>query len=752
MLHAASVRLLLSLVISTLVIAGRANAAGVAGRVVDPTSRGVPGAQVLVVCGQQVAATALTDGDGRFETGDAQGRCELRVALPGFAAKPLALDLPADASTHDAGTVRVEVSALAESLVVSAAQVDVPLSRASAAVTVITGNELRARQISTVADALREVPGLTVVRSGSMGAVTSVFPRGGESDYSLVLIDGIQANAFGGGFDFSHLAANDIDRIEIVRGPQSALFGSNAIGAVVRIITRQGGPIRGDASIEGGSFGTSRFAASTSGTASGWFWGGGVERLASDGWNDRTAPGGALVANDDYTHTNAGASGGWRAADGITVRGDVRFERDERGFPGPFGSNPIGAFEGIDRVSRGIDNRWSASVGGAVPSGRRVRTHLLATWNTTDGDFVSAFGPSESGSRRWSLRAQSDVQVREGLDVSAGGEFQRERATSTFITDDAGEIPVRRSVGAVFGEARWSSRDRLFVTAGVRVDDIRRAALPGLASPFSPRPPFDADHVVSTNPRIAAAWVARPDVSSTTKLRAAAGTGIRPPDGFEIAFTDNPSLAPERSRSVEAGVDQELVGGRAVAQATVFANDFDDLIVAVGRFNGSSRYRTDNISNARSRGLELASTWRGAAGGVDLQARVTYTFPSTDILAVDNANAAPPPFEVGDPLLRRPRHQWALDIGGARGPATFWVRGGGRARVLDVEPTLGTFGGLFETPGYAVWNAGASWTLGRGIEVFGRLENLFDRAYEEAFGYPALPRGAMIGVRVAASR
>src|SRR5207237_1815005 len=225
-----------------------------------------------------------------------------------------------------AGTVRLQLSAVSESIVVSAAQVDVPLSQASSSVTIVAASELRARQLMTVADALREVPGLTVTRSGGMGALTSVFPRGGESDYTLVFIDGVQANAFGGGFDFAHLSTDNIDRIEIVRGPQSALYGSNAIGAVVRIVTRSGGPIRADVLLEGGSFGTARAAASSSGAWNAWEWGAGVERLISDGFNGTRLAPGAKVVNDNYLRTSAGASGGWRHGSGASVRGELRFE------------------------------------------------------------------------------------------------------------------------------------------------------------------------------------------------------------------------------------------------------------------------------------------------------------------------------------------------------------------------------------------------------------------------------------------
>ncbi len=736
----------------SLILTARADAAIVEGRVVDPESRPVPGARVVIICGSSVAASAVTDADGRFTTGDVAGRCELRAAVDGFAAAPIALDLTPGAATRDAGTVRLALSAVSESVLVSAAQVDIPLSQASSSVAVITASELRARQLMTVADALREVPGLTVTRNGGPGALTSVFPRGGESDYTLVFIDGVQANAFGGGFDFAHLSTDNIDRIEIVRGPQSALYGSNAIGAVVRIVTRTGGPIRGDALFEGGSFDTARAAAASSGAYGRWEWGAGAERLVSDGFNGTSLASGEEVVNDNYQRTSAGASGGWRHETGASVRGELRFERDERGFPGPFGSDPGGTFEGIDGISRGTDDRWIGSVGGTIPSGSRVRTHAQVTRNSIDSDFKSPFGDSASSSKRWTARAQSDVSVRRGLDVSAGIEFQRERARSTFITDNSGEVPVTRSIAGYFAEGRWSAAERVFVTAGLRVEDIRRDELPGVSQPFSSRPEFAADRVVSTNPRLAAAWYVRPDPGTSTKVRAAAGTGIRPPDAFEIAFTDNPSLKPERSRSFEAGVDQVLASGHTLVEATLFRSTFDDLIVAVGRFQQSSQYRTDNISNARARGVEVASTLRGRARTLDLQARVGYTFLDTDILAVDNGATAPPPFEAGDPLLRRPRHQWSLDFAASGERVSAWIRGGGRGRALDIDPSLGAFGGLFVAPGYAVWHAGAAWKLTTGLELFGRVENLFDRRYEEALGFPALGRGVMAGLRIAAIR
>ncbi len=734
-------------------LSGAAHAGPLAGRVVDPDGRPIPGATILLL-GAPALRSTVTNSLGEFTlvSPDA-GRFELRVAVAGFRAEPVVIE--ASAERRDVGELKVAVSAVTESIVVSAAQVEIPLSHAASSVTVITGAELAQRQVHTVADALRTVPGMAVVRYGGHGALTNVFPRGGESDYTLVVIDGVQANTFGGDFDFGHLSTENIDRIEVVRGPQSALFGSNAIGSVVRIVTRRGGGLRGSGTLEGGSFGSVRTAASGSGSRGAWDWGGSVERFASDGLTGTTTAAGDTVANDDYARALGSLAGGWRGSRGAHVRADVRASRDERGFPGPFGTNPVGAFFGIDTVSRGTNDRLLASLSAVFPFGDRTRVHAQVAHARLDSDFLSGFGSSAFRSRRFGARWQADVAASEALDVSAGVEYQRERARSTYITGASGKIPVDRSVAGYFGEARWRHAQRLFVTAGVRVDDIRRDALEPDPLAFTPRPALPDDAVLSANPKISAAWFVRP-AGSFTKVRASAGTGIRPPNGFEIASTDNPSLKPERSRSAEIGIDQAIAGGRGLIEATAFVNSYDDLIVAVGSFRETSRYRTDNISNARSRGLELSGTARGRlniAVPIDLRARVTYTWLDTDILAVDRAADAPPPFEVGQRLLRRPTHQFSTELLASSGRLTAFLQGGGRSRALDVEPTLGTFHpAFFDAPGYHVWTAGAAFRVHRALEAFARIDNLFDRGYEEALGFPAPGRGVFAGLRVATGR
>jgi outer membrane receptor protein involved in Fe transport len=481
--------------------------------------------------------------------------------------------------------------------------------------------------------------------------------------------------------------------------------------------------------------------------------GGAAERLTSAGYTGVAPATGELVTNDDSQATQGTVSGGWSRAGGTDIRGTVNLSSSDRGFPGPFGSNPIGAYTAVDRVSRGKTTTQQYGGRWLQPLSARARQSTSASYFDLSSDFTSDYGLSASASTRFDLRTQTDVSISSAASVSAGIEGQRERATSTFITADAsGPVPIWRSIFGAFGELRIQPTGRLSLTAGLRAERIERDQLDQNLDPYSPRPAFGVDVRTAVNPRASAAFFLPnvPGDRGWMKLHAAAGTGIRAPDALEIAFTDNPGLKPERSRSVEAGVDQALFGERVVASATAFFNRYEDLIVAVGpAIANASQYRTDNISNAQAAGVELSAALRPARG---FDARVSYTFLSTEILAVDSLGVAPAPFQVGDPLLRRPRHQASFDLTWTRGPLVAFARLGSRGRTLDVEPTYGTYGGLFENPGFTVADAGATYRLARIVELFGRVGNLFDTHYEETFGFPALGRNAMLGVRVAAGR
>ncbi len=751
----------------TLATARAADADGLRGRVVDPHQRPVAGADVIVLRGPVVVTSVRTAADGQYGPVTLPaGAYEVVAGAPGLRSSKQTVRITAGRVTELA--ITLTLAAIGESVVVSAAQVETTRSLVSDAVTVVDRALMDQLQIVSAADALRLVPGFHLVTTGGAGGVGSIFPRGGESDYTLVLVDGVVQNVFGGGFDAAHLSTSDLDRLEVVRGPQSALYGGGAIGGIIHAVTRHGGPLRAHAAIETGGYGTTSVSGAASGSHGAWMWSGGLDWLRTDGDTREYASVGGPVANADYERTAGSGSLAWSDGPARRVRVDVRKGHNDRGIPGAYGSDPMGFFGGLDLIARGENDLTSAGASAFFRQGHSLSHRLQLTWADYHGQFPDAFGGSEDETRRLTARYQLDLEQR--LPLSAGWEIQREQADNTFVTGRTFQlIPIKRLVSGWFVEARPVIAGQVFLNLGARLERIARETLEGDA--FGSRPTFDAVDVVwSFNPKASVAWIVRgrnTDAAAArllgwTRIRAGAGTGIKPPTTFEIAFTDNPSLKPERSRSLDVGVEQAIAGGTAVLDATWFHNSYDDLIVSVTtalRAQGVSTHRTDNISNARARGLEFGVTWRPHT---TLAIRGGWTRLDTAVLGLDRAETdAPLPYVVGDRLIRRPPQQGSAAITWTTPRAGAFLMVNGRGSMLDLEPNFGAgacFGlpascrAIFENPGYATTAIGASLRFGPTLEVFGRVANLFDRAYEEALGFPALGRSASVGIRVTGSR
>ena len=438
----------------------------------------------------------------------------------------------------------------------------------------MSGAEIQVRQQFGLGQVLRSVPGVTVQQSGGPGSVTSLFIRGSESDQTLVLVDGVRANAFGGGIDLSQIPSADVERIEIVRGPQSALYGADAIGGVVQLVTRQGGIPRADASFEFGSREMRRGTASTNGSIDAIRWHLGGDYFEDEGYTG-LASNGETVSNDDAAIGQAAATLGWaHAPSGGDLQGSMRYVDTERGTPGPFGSDPADRFFGVDRTSRNLTTRTSGALRWIQPwFGPSSRVRQRVEFDAADYELTyltpsspPPFDRSEGETVRQHLRVQTDLAASAAVGVTAGLEWLGEEGSSTYIVsgDPSQPMDVDRSVLGIFGEARWSPLARFSVSAGVRGERIHRGALPGDPLAFTPRPDFPAETIDSLNPKIAANWglAGDPGSNASTRLHGAFGTGIRPPDAFEMAFTDNPGLKPERSRSADIGLEQTLAGGR----------------------------------------------------------------------------------------------------------------------------------------------------------------------------------------------
>jgi outer membrane receptor protein involved in Fe transport len=248
---------------------------------------------------------------------------------------------------------------------------------------------------------------------------------------------------------------------------------------------------------------------------------------------------------------------------------------------------------------------------------------------------------------------------------------------------------------------------------------------------------------------VAISWRALGGDAWWMRVHGGYGTGMRAPGAFEIAFTNNPGLKPERTRSIEGGVETGWLDGRLVADALYFRNTYDDLIVTVARVPGTTSYTSDNISNALSEGLEASVSFRPVAA---VTIRGGLVGQHTEILANDGRPGAPTPFEVGDRLLRRPKVAGFADLLVATGRVSGFLRVDSRGNTEDIDPSFGANAGIFTNAGFTTTDTGVTVRLIDQVEVFGRVVNLFDRTYEEIFGFPALGRSVMVGVRVATSR
>ena len=417
---------------------------------------------------------------------------------------------------------------------------------------------------------------------------------------------------FGGGYDFAHLSVADVDRIEVVRGPQSALFGSDAIGA--RRADRDAPRRRARArrAHRGRQPGTIRASRRTPRAHAGRGPGAaGAEQHAERRVHRDCAGQRRAVSATTTTTCRTSRDARLAAADGADFLVTGNIGRDERGFPGPFGSDPIGAFGGVDRVSRGVND--TRQVGGALQPlrGRRAsRQRVEANYTDFSSDFASSFGPSTSGTRRFDGRVQEDIAFCRRPRRIGRRRVPRERGYEQ-LHHRRGRRARSRSTAAStgsFGELRFA-RQRSAVRHRRRAagaHDARRAR--GRAQRFSPRPAFPDQTINSVNPKIAVSYAGAVRASTSTRVHASAGTGIRPPTRSRSRSPTIPNLKPERSRSVDAGVEQQFAGGalRRRRHGVLQPLRRSDRHRRHGRCRTPASIKTDNISNARARGLELS--------------------------------------------------------------------------------------------------------------------------------------------------
>ena len=598
--------------------------------------------------------------------------------------------------------------------IVTANRFEAPAGSVSSTVTVLTAEDLQARQVFSLSDALREVPGLDVVRSGSLGANTSVFTRGTNSNHTLLLIDGLEASdpsSFDGAIDFGDLGPEGIDRVEILRGPASSLYGSDALGGVINVITHRGkGTPRFGLSAEGGAHRTFRGTASASGAQGPLNYSLLANRLTSGGISQASALRGNTEA-DGYGRTLLSGRVGFRLNGSLqgtfTSRyTDADIQLDDFGATGPVDDLDYRQRrqELLLRLEGNLslfDGRWRQSLGGFL-SQHRLRTANLADLvnpSSSEGDYRG---------RKTGVDWQHHLSLVRGNDAVAllEAEWDVPRTHSVFggfVTD----LPPTALHTLAFAVQDQQQLGRVFtLTGSARVDQH---------SVFGRALTYSVGGVVAL-------------FDGQFRVRANHGTGFNAPTASQL-FDPNygePSLQPEQSRSYELGVDHLFASIGFSLGATAFRNDVESLIA----FDPTT-FKPRNINAARITGVESflqheQGAWRG---------RVDYTWMEPLDLA------------TGKDLARRPRHKGALSI------AYRFPRGSGlstRLVYVGERPDLD----FAQFPAaevrlrpYLLASVSASWGLTDALTLFGRIENLLNTRYEEVLGYGSPGISAYAGIR-----
>ena len=702
------------------------SAESIKGKVVDPSGAPVEGAQVALVNRVGVVARASTAPNGAFEL-DSSETADLRivVAAPGFATRTLE---PAEAAT-----VQLEIAPQVASVDVAGSTIDIPAEAQGSSIDLIPSQQVRRRNEPFATDLLRYLPGVAFNQSGGPGSVDSLFLRGGNSNMTLVEIDGVPVNAFGGGFDFAHIPSEAVDHIEMIRGAQSAVYGSYANAGVVNFVTREAGAPQLDLLAEGGSHYERRFGVTGSGTIAGF------GLLASASRYDYEG----VVPNDDYRNADILLNVSRRfGRQRIAFHG--YFDSNEAGEPGPWGSDPEHVYPGIDTVSRAKNNFSEYGVHYEADLTPRWREEITGGFFLNNNGFRSQYGFSFNKDLRGQGESRTIFSVSRHDTASFGVTAAREQVENTFITDArSSTFPIHRDEIAVYAENRYEVAGRLFLSAGLRGEFFRTSSISG--DGFS-RPDFPATNVSRANPKLSAAYVA-----GATRLHTSFGLGLRPPSGFELAFTNNPGLKPERTRSFDAGVEQKLFRGMLVVDGTYFYNRYYDLIVTLGgSLTTLSHYKSDNLANSRAQGAEFSARFRPARW---ILITGSYTLLETRILSLDgSANQAPSPFAVGQELTRRPENSGNFVASFTHGRLGADVTGYFRGATLYEEPNYGASNGLFWNPGFANIGVNLNCRLAHGVTAYGNLRNALNQQYEEVYGFPSPRLNFVAGLKWSISK
>ncbi len=610
-----------------------------------------------------------------------------------------------------------------ERIVVSANRIEQPLSRIGNSVTLIDAEQVRASQRLTVSDLLATTPGVTVSRNGGLGGSTQLRIRGAESDQTVVLIDGVKLNdpsSAGGGFNFANLLTGDYMRIEVLRGPQSTLWGSQAIGGVVNIVTTvPEGPLLAAYSAEGGERGSANVQARAEAGGDRLSWRVAGKYLTTDGISALDDSQGGRE-RDGYRNVGANVRGLLRINDAVTAelrstysRGRVDFD----GFPAP-------TFALTDTREYGTTEELVSYAGvNASTFGGKLQNRIGFAYTDTDRENTDPDSPVPTTFDATGRNERWEYQGSLALSDTLGGVFGVESERSELNTRSPSEFdpnptPLAHDarLDSAYAQLSFSPIDALTLTGGLRHDDHET---------------FGSESTGGA----AVAWSATP----TTVVRASYGQGFKAPTLFQL-FSEfgNEALTPERADAWDIGIEQHLLNDSLLLSATYFGRDNEDMIDFVSCFPSTDpRCATrpfgfyDNVAKTEVDGIELGLA---ARIGERLRVHANYTDMDSTNRTPGSNSGRELPRRPGQTLNGEVSYAWAFGL-----TTTMAVTHAGRS-FDDASNSV-------VLDGYTVVDFRAAFALRNDMELFGRIENAFDEEYETIARYGTPGRGVFVGVR-----
>ena len=713
----------------------------VAGVVRDPSGAVVPGAKVsLQAKTGDGKYDGQTDREGNFQFGNVTPEeYHLTVLADGFKQYYATLR---SATLRERVEVSLSFAELQTNIVVSATRTETAAQDVGTSLTVITGETLEQMRSTSLLEALREVPGFTILQTGGRGGMTSLFARGGESDFNKVLLDGFPVNDIGGLFNFAHLTSHGVERVEALHGPTSALFGPDAIASVVQAFSRRGETTTPQADLlaEGGSHGFFRQAARLSGLFRQVDYSATIENMNSRG----------RTLNDDYRNTIFGGNFGWQASSSINLRTTLRYGKSELGVPGPLRAwNDLGFPPDPDHRDRQKDLLLGITLEQRL---RENWNQRLSYYHVESGQF--SFDPVAQNPQDWPLNFynhprrrgfQYQTNARLPLHNFLSGGLDYEHEDGAIDT-----LKVARDNFGVYFQDQLSIHSRLYLIVGARADhNSTKTPAAILASRQSQGMPVPANngYGLAVTPRASAAFfLVRPSGKhflNGTRLKFNYALGIKEPRLVESfspyeSYLGNPELRPERALSLEGGVEQYFARVLGKLEINYYDNRYKDLVdyIMTG-FDPVSWAVFGTFVNSektRARGAEVSlstqsfRTFRVSASYNYLQSYFTesLTRPGDPIVSGKLS------------LLRRPKHSGNMTMTYSAQNFTLYLSNTYLGQRNDVNPVF-VWGmpGTLVNESFNKLDLGLTCRIHPRISFITRIDNLLNRKYEEVLGYPA---------------